>query len=184
MPSWARIRATIARMRSGLFLALAAIAAAVGGVSGAFLMPGYGSESWPTTPGTVVQCDVEKHRDDEDGVRYVAKLRYRYQVGEGTFHRFRIDYWRTRVGFRYRRDAEARCAEYPIDAPLTVYYRPDLPLESTLIPGGLAWAPFLTYGSGVLTVLLLLLSMASTVLDTVRARQERARLRRELGVDD
>ncbi|MCB9671023.1 MAG: DUF3592 domain-containing protein [Alphaproteobacteria bacterium] len=161
-----------------LCFVVAALSAAVSAASGFFLMPGVGSEDWPTVPGEVISCEVEKV-DDGDG--YFVRLRYRYGVRSTTHQGFRIRFGSTK--YIFRSSAQKECDTYPPGKAVTVYHQPEFPPNSALIPGGSMFGRPLTWGGGILTVLALLASMVATIVETVHARQDRARRYRELGPD-
>lgn len=161
---------------------LAAVAAGVALMGGFFYMPGYGSEEWPTVPGVVLGCEVVR-RDGDDEVDYVAELRYRYTVGSMHHTGFRIAYWGVRTRFKWRSRAQAVCDGYPEGLPVTVWYEPAFPPNSALRPGGHPLGAPLTFGGAALTVLFLVGAVLATVVEGVAGHRERARLRRELGLD-
>ena len=160
---------------------LAFLAVLVAAVGGFVFLPGYGSEGWPTTAGEVLSCDVRRTRSDDE-TRYTVELRYRYAVESITHEGFRMSFGGN-TRYERRGSAEQRCAEYPVGSELTVYYQPEFPPNSTLKPGGTVLGPLLAYGGGVLAVLVLIGAMAATVWEVVQGNRERARLRKELGLD-
>lgn len=161
---------------------LAAVSAGIALAGGFFFMPGYGSEEWPTVDGVVLGCEVVRREWDDD-VEYVAELSYRYTVGSMHHTGFRIAYWGVRTHFNRRSRAQARCDEYPEGLDVTVSYEPAFPPNSTLQPGGHPLAAPLTFGGAVLAVLFLVGAVVATVVEGIAGHRERARLRRELGLD-
>lgn len=87
--------------------------------------------SWPTAAGAVYQSEVRKNEKAHRGKKHRAVVRYRYEV-DGTVH----------AGSRVRfgpvvtsaREAEATVREFPVDAPVAVYYHPDDPSVAVLDP--------------------------------------------------
>lgn len=90
------------------------------------------SEGFSTTTGTVISAEVTEHRGDE-GPRYSADIRYRYNV---------LGFERTGETYRFgayqpsgSRTAHDVVAAHRVGEPVTVYYDPDDTTLSVLKPG-------------------------------------------------
>ena len=70
--------------------------------------------------------DRETHRTS---VSYVPTIQYQYQVGDSSLVGNRIGFSKTGYDFN---TATKKLAQYPLDAPVTVFYNPLAPNESVL----------------------------------------------------
>ena len=104
------------------------------------------STTWPTTPGEVIESELERHRG-EDGTTYSALVVYRYSLDGGEFESDRV--W---IGGNYstsnRAEMQAVVREYPVGNRVTVYYSPDDPAQSVLKPGAFI-SSYVCFGIGM-----------------------------------
>lgn len=91
------------------------------------------SEHWPQTQGEIIESELETSRGD-NGTMYGAHVVYRYSLDGGEFESDRI--W---FGGDYSTSNRSEMFEvvkqYPVGQAVTVYYSPDQPSESVLMPG-------------------------------------------------
>jgi hypothetical protein len=94
------------------------------------------SEDWPQTQGEVIESELEESRGD-NGTMYSAHVVYRFALDGGDFESNRI--W---FGGDYSTSNRSEMFEvvkkYPVGQTVTVYYSPDTPSESVLMPGAYA----------------------------------------------
>jgi hypothetical protein len=96
------------------------------------------SPSWPTVEGEVLASRVRPRNETgtqhgSQSRQWVIDLRYRYVVAGQTYTGQRL-----RAFERYHADeasAQQELAPYPAGAKVRVYYDPDRPASSVLIPG-------------------------------------------------
>lgn len=97
------------------------------------------SVNWPTVEGTVTESLLEESRSD-GSTMYSAHVVYEYALDGGQLDSDRI--W---FGGNYstsdRSEMSKVVRDYPVGRKVTVYYSPDNPAESVLLPG----AYFSTY---------------------------------------
>ena len=110
------------------------------------------AEDWPVAEGRVVATRVElgSHTDD-DGDSYVSYdpiVAFDYRVESRTLRSERL-HLGERETYDYRADADAFLAEYPVGAPLEVYYNPDNPADAAVIIEGPSWMIFIVTGLGL-----------------------------------
>lgn len=86
------------------------------------------SKEWPTTPGTVVESNVQKKGKNGDA-RFRPIVRYVYAVGG-------VKYESTRVSLEKSKSrqsiAEEVCKKYPAESGVTVHYDPQSPGDALL----------------------------------------------------
>jgi len=91
------------------------------------------SEQWPQIQGEVIESELETSQG-ENGTMYSAHVVYRYALDGGDFESDRI--W---FGGDYSTSNRSEMFEvvkkYPAGKAVTVYYSPDKPSESVLMPG-------------------------------------------------
>ncbi len=91
------------------------------------------TEQWPQTDGEVLESSLQESQGD-DGILYSAHVVYRYALDGGEFESSRIWY-----GGQYSTGDRSEIFEvvkrFPVGSSVTVYYSPDKPSESVLIPG-------------------------------------------------
>jgi len=92
------------------------------------------SEEWPQTPGAILVSELEESRSDEGTRMYSAHVVYRYDLDGGSFESDRV--W---FGGDYSTSDRSEMSEvvrrYPVGADVMVYYSPDDPSQSVLMPG-------------------------------------------------
>ncbi|MCL2347009.1 MAG: DUF3592 domain-containing protein [Planctomycetaceae bacterium] len=103
----------------------------------------YGNESlsWPTCTGTVVASEVITHPGDSGGGKhsspsppsYTPEITYSYTVSgqQHTSRRYAYGNW----SFSKYSEAQKIVNDYPPHSEVTVYYSPDNPKTSVLVPG-------------------------------------------------
>jgi len=94
------------------------------------------AQKWPTVSGKITSATLEEdrhvdHETHRTSVSYVPTVQYQYQVSESPLVGSRIGFSKT--GYDYA-TATRKLAQYPIDAPVTVYYNPLAPDDSVLNP--------------------------------------------------
>ncbi len=89
------------------------------------------SYSWPATTGTITRSEVAWQSRRHGGRIYKAEIEYSYRVGIREHRANRICVGGT-IDTSLRRRAEARCAKYPPDATVRVFYDPSNPRKACL----------------------------------------------------
>jgi hypothetical protein len=104
------------------------------------LTAGLRSVRWPTTVGTVIDQQLERSSTRRGNTRYTPTLTIVYQVDgqQRTTQQFRCHSFAP--SFRYRREANAFLARYPITSLVPVRYNPQHPADACLIVGTPFWA--------------------------------------------
>jgi hypothetical protein len=92
------------------------------------------AQKWPTVSGKITSATLEEDRSVDrethrTSVSYVPTIQYQYQVGDSSLVGNRIGFSKT--GYDYN-TATKKLAQYPLDAPVTVFYNPLAPNESVL----------------------------------------------------
>lgn len=113
------------------------------------------SKDWPTTEGTVVRSELEKHRKKGGVASTQRKNRFSYRPQ--VHYEFMVDgqsYTGSRLTFSdYSTSNEdqmqAVIAPYPVGTKVSVYYDPNKPSECTL-ETGFGWTPVAITGAGCL----------------------------------
>ena len=130
-------------MKSGslaivVLLFLGVVFASIGAVTGLvfgkpMLDQAKATEQWPQTSGEVLESELVESRGD-DGFLYRAHVVYRYALDGAEFESDRI--W---SGLDYSTSDRSEMQEivrtHPVGKTVTVYYSPDDPAESVLMPG-------------------------------------------------
>ena len=115
------------------------------------------AEDWPVAEGRVVATRIELGRHtDEDGDSYVSYdpvVAFDYRVDGRTLRSERL-YLGERETFDYRDDANAFLADYPVGAPLEVYYNPGDPTDAAVIIEGPSWLIFSVTAFGIILFVL------------------------------
>ena len=124
------------KRRSPIFIIVPLVFIAVGllvAISG-FKTIGKAKESinWPTSNGIIVSSEMGQHRDD-DGTTYSADIVYEYIVAEETISGGQIKFGT--VNTSKPGDARRWLNQYPKGQEVTVYFDPEDPYESVLMPG-------------------------------------------------
>ena len=97
------------------------------------------SLAWPTVTGTVLQSEwahhtgrrtLHVHQPDY----YYVTLTYAYEVGGTRHSSHQIQLWNPEMRGR-REPVQAFVSTHPVDSTVTVYYDPQHPENSALIPG-------------------------------------------------
>ena len=126
------------------------------------------TEQWPQAGGEVLESRLDESRG-ENGTMYSAHVVYRYALDGGEFESNRI--W---FGGDYSTSDRSEMFEivrqYPVGKQVTVYYSPDEPSESVLIPGAFVLSHllyviglvFLAIGGVLLLVLVFLVVRSVT----------------------
>lgn len=129
------------------------IAIVLGGVllivAGRSIFLGRKSQSWPTTPGTVLYTGMETYQSrDEDGslsTTYGATIQYSYEVGGTTFQSNRRTF--TEVKTSSRRRVAQILERYPQGSAVSVYYDPNDP-SNCVLETGVGWSGYLFLALG------------------------------------
>ncbi|MDB4474167.1 DUF3592 domain-containing protein [Opitutaceae bacterium] len=108
---------------------------------------GYQSSNWPQTPGIVRSIGVEEsYKTEKSGSGshrykvYEAQLTYDYQVAGRSYTGDRISFGHGPT--RQRHPVQSVVDGLPIGSGVTVYYQPDNPSQSVLLPGGFELRPW------------------------------------------
>ena len=135
------------------------------------------SEQWPQTQGEILKSELEESQS-EDGTMYGAHVAYRYAQDGGEFESSRV--W---FGGDYSTSDRSEMFEvvrkYPVGSVVQVYYSPDNPAESVLMPGAYT-SSYVLYSIGMLfltqhlfhVVLQGLMSIDRLALDRSRSHHE------------
>ncbi len=107
---------------------------------------GYQSRNWPQTPETIRSIEVEESYKTEksgSGSRrykvYEAQLTYDYLVAGRAYTGDRISFGHGPT--RQKTPVQSFVDGLPVGSGVTVYYQPDNPDQSVLLPGGLELRP-------------------------------------------
>lgn len=128
------------------------------------------SESWPTVQGSVTESQLESHTDD-GSTTYSVHVIYEYTV-QGQ----QLDSDRVWFGGDYstsdRSGMQKIVRDYPIGKQVTVYYSPDDPTESVLLPGAY-FSTYIIFVVGMVFLVagavMLLIPVGKIVLSVARA---------------
>jgi Protein of unknown function (DUF3592) len=102
------------------------------------------SLSWPSVKGSIVHSYLRKH-GEQNRVSYTAEIRYRYKVNGS-------DYVSDQLWYGAGQGAAGNVQVYPLRKEVTVYYQPDDPPESVLVPGAFGGAYFVL-AAGIATAI-------------------------------
>ncbi len=125
--------------------------------------------NWPTTSGQVVETKVSSHtsttssgsgrrRATSRTTSYVPWVLYRYSVSGLELENDKVQ---TMTSYDTRAEAKQVIEQYPVDSTVTVYYKPDDPDKSVLVPGipedsYLVLNLFTYIPAGIISILLLI----------------------------
>ncbi|MAT13862.1 MAG: hypothetical protein CMJ46_01170 [Planctomyces sp.] len=90
------------------------------------------SKTWPSVRGTIVESYIYTHKDDGE-ISYSAEIAYAYRVGKTRYTGERLTAFSTTSS--RKEGAEKLVETYPVGKRLDVFYNPDKPKDSVLIPG-------------------------------------------------
>ena len=93
------------------------------------------SLSWETCEGTITHSEVTRHQGSEEGTTYGVSIRYGYTVGDKKYTADRYRYGYKGFSSSGSRWARGIVDEHPVGAVVKVYYSPDKPAMSVLVPG-------------------------------------------------
>jgi hypothetical protein len=124
---------------------------------------------WPHVEGTVLETELQAKRS------FVPKVTYQYSINGNTYTDKKELFSPQFGGKDTRRQTSQKIlAEYEKGGPITVYYNPQNPAEST-VEIGVTWATFIKLGVGVLLFAvctsLMLYKFAQFLLQKTIARQ-------------
>lgn len=108
------------------------------------------SLDWPTAGGTVLYSEVEEDYDSEDGYTYYPRVTYQYNVDGQAYESDRVFFGADNTP---EEDAYAIVAQFPAGSMVTVYYNPDKPKQSVLMPGD-EYAPGFLIIFGVISIVI------------------------------
>lgn len=122
------------------------------------------SKSWPTVEGEITRSVITEKLDDDSRTRYTLHVDYDYTIDRSRFtgKRFKGD----RIEFvspdyHDHEEAKSVLSRYPLGEKVTVYYDPENPAKSVLVPGNWAGnipliaAGLLFFGLGALFILMI-----------------------------
>lgn len=119
-------------------------------VVGYSILRGQKSRGWPNVSGSILSSRISVHEStDDDGsttTNYGVALLYRYSVGGQEYQGTRRTF--TDVNTSSRARAEKILATYPQGGSVTVYYDPQKPSTSVLVPG-VSWISYLFLALGL-----------------------------------
>jgi hypothetical protein len=99
---------------------------------------GEASNSWPSVGGIITDARIEENTDvDEDGfssTTYTPKWLYEYTLDGKTNTSERISFGAVR-GYGRRKRAQEELDKFPVNSQVRVYYDPQNPGETVLVPG-------------------------------------------------
>lgn len=123
------------------------------------------TEQWPQTEGEILESELRETSSDNGSTLYSAHVVYHYALDGGEFESNRVWY-----GDSYSTSDRSEMFEivkrFPVGETVTVYYSPDKPSESVLIPGAYVLSHVLYViglaflGVGCLLLLILVYSVA------------------------
>ena len=107
---------------------------------------------WPTADGTITASDVILGRTGKGGKAYSPGVRYSYSVDGTDYQGDGIQFGSSGIA---ERTAKAIVAAFPVGKRVPVYYDPQRPTRTVLMPGvtGWPWTLFLLFCGGILTLL-------------------------------
>jgi len=91
------------------------------------------SETWPTVDGVVFSSEVSSYKDSKKNTRYSANVNYSYMIENKEYTSNDISM--SEVTSSNVSSAEKICKQYPEGTKVKVFYNPENPDESLLIPG-------------------------------------------------
>ena len=117
------------------------------------------SLSWATCEGIVTHSEVKKS-SGRRGSAYSANIRYDYVVDgkQYTGNRYRF----VPINTSNSRPAQKTVDEYPIGFVVKVYYSPNMPEKSVLVPGP-TWGVYFLIALGMIVALISLRLLIATV---------------------
>jgi hypothetical protein len=133
------------------------------------LKKGEASLSWPTTTGTITRTWVEEsYTEDDDGWKdysYSPRWEYQYAYLGQTYSSNRLTYGATKA---YNSESQAVEAlhDFPQNSQVTVYYDPNAPEDSVLIPG--AEGTIIGYFLGGIFVVISVIMFAIGILKVIQ----------------
>jgi hypothetical protein len=139
------------------------VAATIVCISSWYVHLGVSSNHWPRVQGRVEHSLLEDAHDDH-GRTIHAELRYSYQVFGATYRSEELGFGRDNVDDIVKRTI----TQHPEGSAITVYYDPNRPAESVVIPG-VGWILWFALGIGCL----LGLTVAPLALRRTTAAQDR-----------
>jgi len=92
--------------------------------------------SWPHVQGTIIESRYESYVAGEGQtgtLRYSAIIKYKYFVSNKTYTGNRL--YTFKIGTSNENSIKALCEQYKVDTDVTVYFDPNHPEKSVLIPG-------------------------------------------------
>lgn len=98
------------------------------------LLAGQQSLDWPTVTGQVVDATASAVAGTQVGLGWRVQVSYEYEVDERKFAGDRLRFSR-RLGGRTQGQAEQAVVSYAPGGPIEVYYDPEQPARSVLVPG-------------------------------------------------
>ncbi|MCJ8332138.1 MAG: DUF3592 domain-containing protein [Lentisphaeria bacterium] len=114
------------------------------------------TKTWPIVEGVVSFASIKTTRDDDDFLRHEAEVTYDYELNGKLFTNRRIHAGSS--DYSKKEDAQAVIDDYSVKSKVQIYYNPDNPRDSVLIPGKQRGGLYLIFGG------LFFLGMASMFL--------------------
>ncbi len=108
------------------------------------------SLDWPTVNGTVLSSQVREDYDSDNGYTYYPQVEYRYSVDDQVYESDRVFFGSDSAS---EENAYAIVAQFPAGSTAAVYYNPDKPKQSVLIPGD-AYTPGFLIIIGVISLVI------------------------------
>ncbi len=106
----------------------------VAGLTTKHLITGISAKNWPTTTAVIISSGTEWQRATSgDSPTLIAKVVYEYEVDGYLYHNNRIS--PNQYGSNKPSHAQREAAAYPVNNSVFVYYNPDDPAQSFLVPG-------------------------------------------------
>ena len=92
------------------------------------------SQSWPSVNGLIVQSQLEVRRTGlrNDRIDHDVEVVYEYVVNEQSYRNDVVRFDQAKLSVSTK---ELLVSTYPVNRTVTVYYNPDKPGQSVLVPG-------------------------------------------------
>jgi hypothetical protein len=96
------------------------------------------ADSWPTASGEVIETKISSHRSSGSSsnrsrkTTYTPKVLYRYQVAGQEFENQLVQHM---TSYDFKSQAQKILNQYPVGSTVVVYYQPEDPNSSVLVPG-------------------------------------------------
>lgn len=134
------------------------------------LHDGINSLQWPTVTGTILEAEATRIAGAQAGPGWQVRVRYQYQVDDQEYSADRLRFSR-QLGGRTQVQAGDELLPYVLGGPILVYYDPNRPGRSVIVPGP---DPRAWFGLSVGVLMLMIAGVFWTVPTRVSGRPGKA----------